>query len=812
MKPFARFFALPFTALLMSCSLNLGTPSSQSAELSSLASESVYSTSFESLVSSSAAVVSSAASQSSQSPERSYVQSDSVFSSDEPSSSSPVILSSSTEESSSFAVSGSDSSCVSESSAIVTSSAASSQSEESSSSASSSLNSSSESSVSSAEPFSSVVSSSSESSSEVSSSQESSSSSQASSIAGFDISSKDGSFSISGSTVTITAAGTYKVSGVLEGMILVDAGDDDEVEIDLKDVDISCSENSPIFIANANEVKIKAVKGTTNTITDKRALKTEDDDAQGEGAIYATCDVKLVGTGKLTVTGSYNNGIHGKDDVELKNQTLTVSAPHHAVRGGDGIVIEEGGTFTLISSGGDGLHTANSGLTSKGKQKGDIVITAGDVSIYSATDGIDAAHDVVISAGLDDDNNETHPKLDIKTNKYSDYTGTIYDTAESTLYLRTTTANSSSYRYAFYFYDGDGDGVFADATYKTQMQVSSGRRWTTYHYYEASVPSGYSSFKVYRFLSSASDSTSSYVAVSSGMTLNTSYDTLTVSVNGSTISAQNWSNYSAASSGGFGPGGGPGGMGEQGNADKAETSAKGIKADNLIAVSDGEIKIQAYDDGLHANYGASLENGSTGLGDIEISGGTLNIAASDDGIHADRYLKISGGTLNVSGYEGLEGNQIIVSGGETYVYGTDDAVNAASGPLSEIYFKATGGYLFAEVPSNGDVDGIDSNGNIYIQGGTVISSGPNMGMASPLDCDGSAKVTGGNLILVGRPEATPSTSGVTSSTLSGVSLAAGRSYTIALVNGTVKTGTFQYAHSPSTMYGYCELGKLSSVN
>ena len=87
-----------------------------------------------------------------------------------------------------------------------------------------------------------------------------------------------------------------------------------------------------------------------------------------------------------------------------------------------------------------------------------------------------------------------------------------------------------------------------------------------------------------------------------------------------------------------------------------------------------------------------------------------------------------------------------------------------------------------------------------------------MGMASPLDCDGSAKVTGGNLILIGRPEATPSTSGVTSSTLSGVSLAAGRSYTITLANGTVKTGTFQYAHSSSTMYGYCELGKLSSVN
>ena len=527
---------------------------------------------------------------------------------------------------------------------------------------------------------------------------------------GLTITTTDGAYSTEGSTVYISASGTYTLSGELNGMIYIDVDGDGEVELDLNGATLVSSYNSPIYAASAGSLKIKALKGTNNVIQDQRSAKTSDVDGQGEGAIYAACDLKLVGTGTLNVTGNYNNGIHGTDDVAIKNQNLTVIAYNHAVKGNDSITIEEGGTFTLVARNGDGLHTQNSDLSSKGNQRGSITLTGGTTVIHSYGDGIDAAYDVAIASGLDSDGNKTTPSLEIHTNKYSSY----YSSSSSNLMQNTD----------------------------------------------------------------ESDQTVVYMGPSRGNP-------------------------------GGNMGGNSGGQSSS-NSSQAEDSAKGIKAANAINVEGGIISIESYDDGLHANYGDTLENGNKGNGDVAISGGTLSVSASDDGIHADRYLNISGGTLTVTAYEGLEGNQITVSGGSSAIYGTDDAVNATSGPLSETYFKSTGGYLFAEVSSNGDVDGIDSNRNIYIQGGTVIAAGPNSGMASPLDADGVINVTSGTLVLIGAPEKSPSTSFTTSSLTS--SFNAGSSYRLTIGSAAITTPSFAYSHSSTKVYSYSELGSLTAIS
>ena len=527
---------------------------------------------------------------------------------------------------------------------------------------------------------------------------------------GLTITTTDGVYSTEGSTITISTSGTYTLSGELNGMIYIDEDDDGEVELDLNGVTLVSSSNSPIYAVNAGSLKIKALKGTKNVIQDQRSAKASDVDGQGEGAIYAACDLKLVGTGALNVTGNYNNGIHATDDVTIKNQNLTVIAYNHAVKGNDSITIEEGGSFYLIARNGDGLHTQNNGLSSKGNQRGSITLTGGSTDIHSYGDGIDAAYDVSIASGLDSDGNKTTPSLEIHTNKYSSY----YSSSSSNL---------------------------AQNTDESSQAVA-------------------------------------YMGPSRGNP-------------GSNMGGNPGSQSSSSSS-------------------QAEDSAKGIKAANAINIEGGIISIESYDDGLHANYGDTLENGNKGNGDVAISGGTLSISASDDGIHADRYLNISGGTLTVTAYEGLEGNQITVSGGSSAIYGTDDAVNATSGPLSETYFKSTGGYLFAEVSSNGDVDGIDSNRNIYIQGGTVIAAGPNSGMASPLDADGVVYVTSGTLVLIGAPEKSPSTSLTTSSLTS--SFNAGSSYRLTIGSATITTPNFAYSHSSTKVYSYSELGNLTAIS
>lgn len=216
----------------------------------------------------------------------------------------------------------------------------------------------------------------------------------------FAIETSDGAVSKNGNTYTITVAGTYILSGTLaDGQIIVNAGDDDEVELDLDGVDISCSYNSPIYAANAGKVKIKAIEGTTNTVSDLRNYTAGENDTEGSAAIYALCDMNLVGSGVLNIIAkNYNNGVHTKDDLKIKNVTLTVTAPNNALKGNDSVTIESG-IITAVSTGGDAIKTDNSDISSKGNQRGTVAVSGGTVRLTAADDGIDAAYDIVISGG-----------------------------------------------------------------------------------------------------------------------------------------------------------------------------------------------------------------------------------------------------------------------------------------------------------------------------------------------------------------------------------------------------------------------------
>ena len=208
--------------------------------------------------------------------------------------------------------------------------------------------------------------------------------------------------------------------------------------------------------------------------------------------------------------------------------------------------------------------------------------------------------------------------------------------------------------------------------------------------------------------------------------------------------------YNKSSYGPGGPGGQPGGGFDGGgfnggqSAEKADQSAKGIKANESIDITAGKIFAYTYDDAIHTNCDEKLENGNTPQAVINISGGTLDLKASDDAIHADGTLNILGGTINVAeSHEGLEGNIINISDGNITVFGSDDGVNASS------QINISGGRLDVTVPANGDYDGIDSNGTVKITGGVVITRGPNQEMAAPVDTDRGVTMTGGILIIVG---------------------------------------------------------------
>ena len=216
----------------------------------------------------------------------------------------------------------------------------------------------------------------------------------------FTITTSDGNVTKNGDVYTISAAGTYTLTGTLsDGQIIINAGDDDEVELELNGADISCSTDSPIYAVNADKVKIKAAEGTVNSVTDARNYVQGENDTAGSAAIYALCDLNIVGKGTLNVTAkTYNNGIHTKDDLKIKNVTLIVTAPNNAVKGNDSVTVESG-NITLVSTGGDAIKTENSDISTKGNQRGTVTVSGGTLRLTAYDDGIDAAYDIVITDG-----------------------------------------------------------------------------------------------------------------------------------------------------------------------------------------------------------------------------------------------------------------------------------------------------------------------------------------------------------------------------------------------------------------------------
>lgn len=197
-----------------------------------------------------------------------------------------------------------------------------------------------------------------------------------------------------GSTVTITQAGSYTVSGSLDdGRIIVDAGKDDTVELILNGVDISCSNSAPIYSKQAAETIVTIAEGTDNTLTDGAAYEYASGEDEPDAALFAKDNLTIRGNGALTVNGNFNNGIGTKDDLLIESGTLTVTSANDALRGRDSVSVN-GGDIT-VSAKGDGIKSNND----EDDEKGWISITGGTFNIVSGNDGIQAETKLSISGG-----------------------------------------------------------------------------------------------------------------------------------------------------------------------------------------------------------------------------------------------------------------------------------------------------------------------------------------------------------------------------------------------------------------------------
>ena len=196
--------------------------------------------------------------------------------------------------------------------------------------------------------------------------------------------------------------------------------------------------------------------------------------------------------------------------------------------------------------------------------------------------------------------------------------------------------------------------------------------------------------------------------------------------------------------------------------DESGTSTKGIKAGGGMYLNGGTYQINSADDSIHSNA------------NIMIADGTYTLATGDDGVHADDALTVNGGTITVTeSYEGLEGLTVTINDGTIDITARDDGINAAGGTDqsgfgtfgdhfkgmdsaddeteettdNEMWMELNGGYI--HILAGGD--GVDSNGDLTINGGEIYIDGPSDNGNSAIDYGdrSSAYVNGGMLVAIG---------------------------------------------------------------
>ena len=168
-------------------------------------------------------------------------------------------------------------------------------------------------------------------------------------------------------------------------------------------------------------------------------------------------------------------------------------------------------------------------------------------------------------------------------------------------------------------------------------------------------------------------------------------------------------------------------------------TAVAIRANDSIRIADASLNIVAGTDGLHSENSSDDSKGY-----VFIAKGTIKIEATDDCIHGGSVVQIDDGTLTLNGAEGIEGTYVQINGGTIKINATGDGINAGS--KSESYpvtIEITGGDITI-VMADGDTDGIDSNGDLIISGGTINVKGN-----STFDYDGTATYTGGTIYVNG---------------------------------------------------------------
>lgn len=225
-----------------------------------------------------------------------------------------------------------------------------------------------------------------------------------------------GGVEIDGTALTITASGTYVLSGsCTDGSVMVEKGVDG-VTLVLDGLTLTSETTAPIVCGKGSEVTIEAAAGTENTLSDTESNNDESGNADAENAVIKCKDgsqVMLCGAGTLNAQANGKNGIKsgattedGEASLTIRGLTLNINAPVNDAVNAEAALDVESGTLTL-SAGDDALHcdyalnigaegTDGPSVTvtscNEGLEGATVNVFSGSINIQSTDDCINAAN------------------------------------------------------------------------------------------------------------------------------------------------------------------------------------------------------------------------------------------------------------------------------------------------------------------------------------------------------------------------------------------------------------------------------------
>ena len=143
-----------------------------------------------------------------------------------------------------------------------------------------------------------------------------------------------------GQTIEITSEGVYVITGsASNASIIVEAGDEDKVQLVLDGVTITNDSIPCIYVKSADKVFVTTTD-SENSLSVTGTF-TADGDTNTDAVIFSKDDLVLNGVGTLNIQSS-DNGVTCKDDMKITGGTINIACEADALEANDSIRIADG--------------------------------------------------------------------------------------------------------------------------------------------------------------------------------------------------------------------------------------------------------------------------------------------------------------------------------------------------------------------------------------------------------------------------------------------------------------------------------------